>query len=206
MAEFDIFFGHRQEPLAPWAQVFNEIKHEWNKVNGTAIAQVVGDRSACGEVDALYTEERGRAIAVVTADCVPVLLYRRSPDAVMAVHAGWRGVFAHILKRCFEQLPPHLKDCTAWTAVIGPSIRACCYEVSEELISDFRREFPQVASTVLEPEYRKLNLIEPIRAELNELGVKIQSIHEDCTFCSGRYFSYRKGDRGSRQYSMIRIS
>jgi YfiH family protein len=90
------------------------------------------------EADALVTCTPGVAVAVVTADCVPVLLADPISGAVGAVHAGWRGTAADAagaaVRTMAEQwdIPP-----ARLVAAIGPSIGACCYEVGEELIQAF---------------------------------------------------------------------
>ena len=81
----------------------------------------------CGRGDALFTRRRGLALAVVTADCVPVLL--AAGDQLAAVHAGWRGLANRILAPALERF----EDPGAITGWIGPSIGPCCYEVSEEV-------------------------------------------------------------------------
>ena len=90
------------------------------------------------DADAVVSNEPGLALAVMAADCVPILLADRVSGATAAVHAGWRGTAARIvwaavqaMAREFGTQPGNL------TAAIGPSIGPCCYEVGEELIDRF---------------------------------------------------------------------
>ncbi len=90
------------------------------------------------EADALIGDDPGSALAVMTADCVPLLLADQRTGAVAAVHAGWRGTAAKIvgealtaMQRAFGTDPANL------IAVIGPAIRPCCYEVGTELVDAF---------------------------------------------------------------------
>src|SRR3954471_7277106 len=82
----------------------------------------------CGEGDALYTEEKGLALSVMTADCVPVLM--AGPSEIAAIHAGWRGIVSGIIPATLERLAGPLSEWTAW---IGPAIGVCCYEVGEDV-------------------------------------------------------------------------
>ena len=110
------------------------------QVHGAAVRVVrAGDLDApVPDADALITNVPGLAVAVVAADCVPVLLADPRTGAVAAVHAGWRGTAANVvgatvatLTQEFDARPDTL------VAAIGPSIGACCYEVGEELLAAF---------------------------------------------------------------------
>ena len=93
--------------------------------------------------DALVTDEPGVVLSVRTADCMPILLADDQQHAVAAIHAGWRGTLSGVIvntvlemRRAFRSEPQHL------VAVIGPSIRACCYEVGEEVAQAFQALAP----------------------------------------------------------------
>jgi hypothetical protein len=92
--------------------------------------------------DALLTDQAGILLSVRTADCLPVLLVDPKRRAVAAVHAGWRGALARIvekavgdMRRVFGSEPQSL------LAVLGPSIRVCCYEVGQEVEEAFQGRF-----------------------------------------------------------------
>ncbi|MBM3779146.1 MAG: peptidoglycan editing factor PgeF [Acidimicrobiia bacterium] len=95
-----------------------------------------GDADA--EADAIVADAPASAIAVRTADCVPVLLADPATGVVAAVHAGWRGTAAGAVRAAVEAMTrewnvaPH-----ALIAAIGPSIGPCCYRVGEELAAAF---------------------------------------------------------------------
>ena len=110
------------------------------QVHGAVVRVVRADdlASPVPDADAVITNVAGLAVAVVAADCVPVLLADPRTGAVAAVHAGWRGTAANVvgaavtaLTRSFGARPDAL------VAAIGPSIGACCYEVGEELLAAF---------------------------------------------------------------------
>src|SRR5262249_5619321 len=92
--------------------------------------------------DGIVTNGSGVAIAILTADCLPVLLVDRKNRAVGAFHAGWRGTVKRIvekgvgiMRREFGSRPEDLR------AVVGPGIQKCCYEVGEELRTEFHSQF-----------------------------------------------------------------
>lgn len=110
------------------------------QVHGAVVHVVRAGASAAAppEADAAITAEPGVAVAVVAADCVPILLADRTTGAVAAIHAGWRGTAARVteatvaaLQREYGVDPAHL------VAAIGPSIGACCYEVGDDLLTAF---------------------------------------------------------------------
>lgn len=88
--------------------------------------------------DALIADQPGILLSIRVADCLPVLLVDPHRPAVAAVHAGWRGALHRIvektvgvMRRLFHSDPQQM------LAVLGPSIRACCYEVGEEVVNSF---------------------------------------------------------------------
>jgi len=202
-------FGNRQEPVpSEFLPKWDQLKPQWKQVHGIAIAEVKGPSDRCGEVDALFTRMPGQPIAVVTADCVPILLARRDGLAVAAVHAGWRGTRARILAELWRELSEKGERPADWVAAIGPSIGPCCYEVSEELARDFAAEFAAVGEGIAVPRTRHLDLPAINAAELRRLGVGEVDLLRACTLCSGGkedplYCSYRRDGTGTRQWSMI---
>jgi len=178
----------------------------WAKQVHGATAAIPGraERGAApnaGECDALATAEPGVAVAVQTADCVPVLL--AGEGAVGAAHAGWRGSAKGVAVSAVKALgrlgaaPPSL---SAW---IGPSIGACCYEVGGEVAAQFAGEFVRrgCGGAFL------LDLKAVNAAQLEAAGVPREAIriHPACTRCGGeRFASWRRdGVRAGRMIALI---
>jgi hypothetical protein len=93
--------------------------------------------------DAMVTDHAGLALALKTADCLPILLYDREHRAIGAVHAGWRGTAARIAEKAAGAMRAHFGcDPAHIEAVIGPGIQACCYQVGQPVIDKFRSQFP----------------------------------------------------------------
>jgi YfiH family protein len=203
-------FGTRAEEIPEtFAERWPLHKPRWKQVHGVALAEVRGPGAPCGEVDALWTRAPGQPIAVVTADCVPVLLARRDGGVVAAVHAGWRGTRARILRELWVTLASAGESPSDWIAAVGPSIGPCCYEVSEELARDFVSHFGDHPAELVSPRHRILDLPALNAAELRAIGLGEVELLRACTRCthesSGEFafHSYRREGGRTRQYSMI---
>jgi polyphenol oxidase len=112
------------------------------QVHGAAVRVVTADAltDPVPEADAAVTREAGVAVAVVAADCVPILLADARTGAVGAVHAGWRGTTANAAGAAVATLTREFGvDPGSLVAVVGPSIGPCCYTVGPELVSAFLR-------------------------------------------------------------------
>jgi hypothetical protein len=164
--------------------------------------RVVRDASEAGNeserCDALTTDLPGVLLGVKTADCVPVILGDARTGACAAVHAGWRGTLAGIVKhalasmrREFGTRPEDVR------AAIGPAALACCYEVGPEVIAAFRAEFTN-ADALFTPTSEGRALVDLHRANLEQLtesGVAPERVHALplCTMCRPEdFFSYRR--------------
>ena len=171
--------------------------------------------------DGLITATPGLLLAIQTADCLPVILVDGKRHAVGVFHAGWRGTVKRIVEkgvgemvRCFGSRPRDLK------AAIGPGIQGCCYEVGEEVRSQFESQFRYGASLFREvkesdpvrekypllfltarapghselPKKIFLDLVEANRQQLLAVGVPAKGIEASplCTNCHPELlFSYR---------------
>ncbi|MGH9327453.1 MAG: peptidoglycan editing factor PgeF [Terriglobia bacterium] len=94
------------------------------------------------EGDALLTESPGVLLSVRTADCLPVLIVDPQNHAVAAIHAGWRGGLGRIIEKTVAEMRRVFRSEPRYLFVaLGPSIRACCYEVGEEVIDAFAGQF-----------------------------------------------------------------
>jgi YfiH family protein len=203
-------FGNRKNPVGTWTDLaWENLKPRFKQVRKADIAEVKTRNQVCGEVDAFWTREINMPLGITTADCVPLLFYRDDGKAIGAVHAGWEGTLLRIVPQFFAALPDDLKNPRDWKVKLGPSIRACCYEFGEDLIARFQAEFPKLDPKIMLPSPRHLDLIAILKHELEALSVQIESIDPECTFCTldtdgaPRFFSFRRGDRMSRQYSII---
>jgi hypothetical protein len=92
--------------------------------------------------DGLMTAEPGILLTIRIADCLPLLLVDPQRRVVAAVHAGWRGALARVIEKAVGDLRRAFgSDPQKLVAALGPSIRACCYEVGEEVVEAFHGSF-----------------------------------------------------------------
>ena len=91
------------------------------------------------EADGVFTHEH-QPIAVITADCLPILIAAKSAEMVAAVHGGWKGLQAGIIANTVQQFAAKGIAVDQLQVAIGPSIKPCCYEVSEGFITQFQAD------------------------------------------------------------------
>jgi len=175
-----------------------------SQVHQTKIVRVSKDtlKSEVVDTDALITNEKGRCIAVMSADCVPVLLYDPVNKAVGAVHSGWRGTVAKILNKTLQEM--NLQFGTKGEnliAAIGPSVSQDSYEVGEEVVEEVANAFGTQSDLLIpQPNNKaKLDLWKANKLQLLAFGVQASNI-EVSNLCSVKnnhhFFSARKGDTG----------
>lgn len=161
---------------------------------------------AAGQADAIWTRRAGQAVAVKTADCVPVLIVDPVGQRVAAVHAGWRGVMSAVITCTLEALVKvGSRPDDLWVAV-GPCIQICCYEISAELAAQFSATFGDaVISNVGNKAH--LDLPAALLKTLGGIGVPKDQIDvlPHCTSCDRqRFFSHRRdGPTTGRQLSFV---
>ena len=89
------------------------------------------------KADAIITDQKKIPIAVLTADCVPILLYDHKKQMIAAIHAGWKGAFKGIIKNVINHMLKKGCNKNFITAVIGPCIQKKSYNVGEDLRKKF---------------------------------------------------------------------
>ena len=161
--------------------------------------------NAIEDCDALITNEKEIVLTILTADCVPILLYDNEKKVVAAVHAGWKGTKAKIIaKTVLKMKEVYGSKVENIIAAVAPSIGSCCYEVGEDVAKHFF-DIPK-AYTQIEKKYM-LDLPYINKYQLLEVGLREENIEmsDVCTACEvERYFSYRKEQGCSGRFmSMI---
>lgn len=148
------------------------------------------------EADAVFTNSNQHLLSILTADCVPILVYHPT-GVVAAIHAGWRGLYHEVIPRTLLLMP------TGSLAAIGPAIGVCCYEVSPELAADFEVKF---GPDGIDRSYPKphLDLIGIVVRQLQFSGIERLEAAHLCTFCHPElFFSYRREGSSGRMMSFI---
>lgn len=152
--------------------------------------------------DAVITKEKGLLVGVQVADCVPVLVHEKEKRVVAAVHAGWRGTAAAILKKTVEAiLERYAGEAKDVVVAIGPAIGGCSYEVGREVIDGVKRATGEGGYYSTKGDKYYLDLPAANKQQILSLGVPPENIwvSPDCTFCApDRFYSYRfsKGSAG----------
>lgn len=161
--------------------------------------------NAIEDCDALITDCKSVMLTVLTADCVPVLLYDEKQEVIAVIHAGWKGTKAEItLKTVQKMVEEFSSDPSDIVAGIAPAIGKCCYEVDENVAKHF---FMLPESYQKVGEKYMLDLASINKKQLLDVGVKAEHIEMShiCTACEVEsFFSYRKEQGCSGRFmSMI---
>lgn len=180
--------------------------HRGRQVHGRAV-YVAGEgrADAFPDADAVIATAPGSACAVQVADCVPILIAGGSGNGpVAAVHAGWRGTAAGIAGEAVSALARLGVEPSTLVAALGPSIRACCYQVDARVRDVFAAEagWPLAeASFAADGEgHWRLDGAAINRRMLEAAGVPADRIFDSglCTACDlARFYSYRAEGAGT---------
>lgn len=147
------------------------------------------------QADAAWTTERGLALAVLTADCVPVVVADRSGSLVAVAHAGWRGLVGGVLENLLSALPAPPAELIAW---LGPAIGPGAFEVGGEVVaaigalSDGGRLAAASARPRPGSDRWLVDLFTLAEALLRQGGIPQILSDRLCTFTDARFYSYRR--------------
>jgi len=158
--------------------------------------------------DAAVTARAGTVLAVLTADCLPVLLTDRAGSAVGLAHAGWRGLAAGVVERTVEALE-RIAGPGRWMAWLGPAIGPSWFEVGEDVLEAFVRDDPQAARSFAPagaPGKWLADLFALARSRLARAGVSEVYGGGVCTASDARrFYSFRRDRVTGRMASLIWI-
>jgi YfiH family protein len=156
------------------------------------------------EGDGLITREPGLFLSVLTADCMPVVLANPWKPAIAVVHAGWRGAAEGIIPHTLDLMLRHFSSRPSeCLALVGPSIRGCCYQVGSEVAERFMRESGEAGAFLLAdpstPGKYRLDLPSYGRHQLIQAGLQPENVWADppCTCCRQDLFFSHRGSRGN---------
>lgn len=155
------------------------------------------------EADAIISASPNDAIAVRTADCLPVLLCSQSGDEIAAVHCGWRSLTAEILAATITRLQTPSGELLAW---LGPAISQAAFEVQDDVRDAFVSCDP-AAAECFKPNERgrwQADLYALARQKLAAAGVQQVFGGGLCTYADAeRFYSYRRSGDTGRMVSLI---
>ena len=150
------------------------------------------------EADAAVTSVPGTVLAILTADCLPVVFAAKDGSEVAAAHAGWRGLCAGVLEATVAAMRTPPPDIVAW---LGPAAGPQAYEIGEEVFDAFtaRDARARMAFLPTRPGHWKVDLYMLARQRLLDAGVCDVHGGELCTISDqARFFSHRRDGRSGR--------
>lgn len=230
---FSIYFGNAQDmifpthyaqqipdceiictqPFANLAKLFSAGRLHFPRQTHSQIGYVVLKEESISfalEADYLLTQEKKIGIGIMTADCLPIILYDSKQHAAAAVHAGRRGALAGIadnavrhMTRLYGTQPEDL------SVFFGPCIKKCCYHIGQEVADQIAQD--QHADQVLQVQEQAILFDLPAynRLRLESMGIPdhgFNTAYNLCTACDPLYWSYRRdGQQAGRQMTVIAL-
>ncbi len=161
--------------------------------------------------DYLVTQRTYCGIGVVTADCVPIVLYDPITHTAAIIHAGWKGLLANIVQQAVYFMAEKMLVQREYLQMyIGPCALSCCYQVQQDFIDRFTEKFQDAASFFVKKEDKiYFDCIVCINVIARNLGIKqenIYTMYNVCTICTLSFCSYRRQkDKARRQVTMISL-
>ena len=153
------------------------------------------------QADASYTDEPGIVCAVMTADCLPLLVCSSDGTQVAAIHAGWRGLLAGVISNTVAAMQK--QDFLVW---LGPAIGPDCFEVGSEVRDAFLHKSMEFNPAFKAQSNRKwlADIYQLARVELAAIGITKVYGGTHCTFTEhDRFYSYRRDAQTGRMATLI---
>lgn len=182
---------------------------QWLEQVHSTTAVLLPNEERIPKADAVYTAGKNIVCAVMTADCLPLLITDKQGSCVAAIHAGWRGLCDGIIENTIKKLPVEAKSLLVW---LGPAIGPNVYEVGKEVYDAFMlaeqdNQTAQQAFTPTTEQHWLLDMYHMARLRLNDLGVNNIYGGNHCTFSEEeQFFSYRRDGVTGRMASLIWIN
>lgn len=189
-----------REPFSPLKKLVGSDRLVFLKqvhgVEGTVGDALIQADPFSVEGDYLITEHSGIGIGVMTADCLPIMLYDIAHQVAAIIHAGWRGSVQKIACIALEEMQrrynTHLDQLQVF---FGPSAKICCYQVNQSFIRNLE-QFTFFERTIRHSDGELFFDLPALnRILLESMGVKPQAFRMNynfCTICDESFFSYRR--------------
>tara|TARA_X000000368_G_scaffold332272_1_gene269460 strand:- start:61 stop:819 length:759 start_codon:yes stop_codon:yes gene_type:complete len=146
--------------------------------------------------DAIITSIKGYALGVVTADCVPIILYDNKNQSIGCIHAGWKGAFSGIIEKTIKKFKK-LNSKNKILASIGPCIGQKSYEVDIDFYKKFvlRSKRNKIYFFKKNNKKQLFNLRKYVNDKLIRLNVKVDHVNHDTFKEKRNFFSYRRSQK-----------
>ena len=158
------------------------------------------------EADAAITSSPDTVLAIVTADCLPVVFTAENGSEIAAAHAGWRGLAAGVLERTVAAMHTDSEQIMAW---LGPAAGLDAYEIGEDVFCAFvsRDTRSETAFAATRPGHWRVDLYALARMRLADVGVTRVFGGGLCTISDPqRFFSHRRDQRGGRMATLAWVT
>lgn len=144
------------------------------------------------KADAGFTTQKSTVCAVLTADCVPILIADKNASCVASIHAGWRGLASGVIQNTIAAMPVLPETLSVW---IGPHISQANFQVGEDVKSSFKQHSKAFENDVVDGKYR-CSLYQIIQSILNTLNISDVVNCEICTYEKhDTFYSYRHAQK-----------
>jgi YfiH family protein len=173
----------------------------WLEQTHSDIVIDAGQATTLQQADASYSDKAGVVCAVMTADCLPVLICTKDGQKIAAIHAGWKGLLAGIISNTLMAL--NSNEVLVW---LGAAISARCFEVGEEVRAAFVAKSPDFAAGFRVTGNNKYlaDIYQLARIELAARGIHAVYGGEFCTYTDkDRFYSYRRETQTGRMATLI---
>lgn len=184
----------------------NDLKHSCSINNIAFMNQLHSNKSReliyyknHTKVDGIFTHNKKIACAVLTADCLPILVTDKVGSFIGCIHVGWRGLKSNIIENYFNG--KLLKNKSDLKVLIGPSISKDMYEVNHSILCSFS-EYAHHFKSNKNDKY-SMDIRNIARDILHKLGITDVTMSKSCTYKDERLFSYRKNKITGRFISLI---
>ena len=177
---------------------------QWlEQVHGNKVAEISQVTQQAITADAAVTRHKGACLAIMTADCLPILLASKFGDEIAAIHGGWRPLAANIINETLAKMNSQNSDIVAW---LGPCISKNAFEVGDDVKTAFVQQSDAFSSAFMPTSKGKYlaDLHQIALIQLKSLGVTQISRLAECTYANtNKYYSYRKHAITGRMASLI---
>jgi len=180
------------------------VEIQWlEQVHGNKVIEVSHVSESPIVADAAVTKNKNTCLAIMTADCLPILLVSKSGDEVAAIHGGWRPLSDNIIHNTIAKMQSPAENIYAW---LGPCISKDFFEVGSEVKTKFMQHSDVFKAAFIEKSQGKYlaDLYKIAEIQLNALGVTQINALSECTYSNtDKYYSYRKDNITGRMVTLI---
>ena len=177
------------------ARLIGEHPIQWlDQVHGTECLEILNLLREPPSADAACTLRRNLALAVMTADCVPILLWDQQGQEIAACHAGWQGLINGVIASTVNTMHTEASHLAAW---VGPCISGPRYEVGADVWQHFTApEYADCLAVHETPGKKFLDIGGVAYTQLANVGVKQCQQAQVCTYDSDHFYSHRAYQQG----------